>query len=166
MHKRISYHFLADLHITRHSRETESEKRIRNTLNKTCSVELVTSRNRNYRPYVISGHSFFLNILLGVYNYGRILLNSIISRGKKYHGVWVCMNHWRRFKVEKAWFSEHMWPFPSIFQIYITIICSPVLLIHFFCYFGKRRRFLPPGTYAFPTSSVHVRLDTVFNQIW
>ena len=34
-HMRISYHFLADLHITRHARETESEKRIWNTLNKT-----------------------------------------------------------------------------------------------------------------------------------
>ena len=33
-HMRISYHFLADLHITRHARETESEKRIWNTLNK------------------------------------------------------------------------------------------------------------------------------------
>ena len=31
MHMRISYHFLADLHITRHFRETESVKRIRNT---------------------------------------------------------------------------------------------------------------------------------------
>ena len=33
MHMRISYHFLAglaDLHITRHARETDSEKRIRN----------------------------------------------------------------------------------------------------------------------------------------
>ena len=50
-------------------------------------------------------------------------------------------------------------------KIHITIICLPMLLIHFFCYFGKRRRFLPPGAYAFLTSSVHVPLDTVFNQI-
>ena len=62
--------------------------------------------------------------------------------------------------------------FPNIcnlfhrFQVYKTIICSPVLLIHFFCYFvhGKRRRFLPPGTYAFLTSSFHVPLDTVFTK--
>ena len=59
-HMRISYHFLADLHITRHVRETESEKRIRNTLNKTCRAELVTSRNRDYRLYSISEHSFFI----------------------------------------------------------------------------------------------------------
>ena len=49
-HMRIRYHFLADLHVTRHARETESEKRIRNTPNKLCRVELVTSRNCDYRP--------------------------------------------------------------------------------------------------------------------
>ena len=58
-----------------------------------------------------------------------------------------------------------MKPFPSIFQIHITIIFSPRLLIHFFCYFGKRKLFVPPGAYAFLTTSVHVPLDTVFNQI-
>ena len=51
------------------------------------------------------------------------------------------------------------------FPKHITIICSPMLLIHFFCYFGKRNRFLPPGAYAFLTSSVHVSLDTVFNKV-
>ena len=50
MHMRIRYHFLADLHVTRRARETESEKRIRNTQNKPCRVELVTSPNRDYRP--------------------------------------------------------------------------------------------------------------------
>ena len=34
MHMRIRYHFLADLHVTRHARETERQKRIRNTQNK------------------------------------------------------------------------------------------------------------------------------------
>ena len=29
VHMRITYHFLADLHITRHARETEGEMRIR-----------------------------------------------------------------------------------------------------------------------------------------
>ena len=47
---RIRYHFLADLHVTRHSSETESEKRIQNTQNKPFRVELVTNRNRDYRP--------------------------------------------------------------------------------------------------------------------
>ena len=50
---RIRYYFLADLHVlhvSRHSRKTESEKRIRNTQNKPCRVELVTSPNRDYRP--------------------------------------------------------------------------------------------------------------------
>ena len=40
--------------------ETESEKRIRNTLNKTCRAELVTGRNRDYRLYSIPEHSFFI----------------------------------------------------------------------------------------------------------
>ena len=35
-------------------------------------------------------------------------------------------------------------------------MCLPMLLIHFFCYFGKRKRFLPPSAYLFLTSSVHV----------
>ena len=48
LHMRIRYRFLADLHVTRHTRETGSEKRIRNT--QTCRVELVTSPNRDYRP--------------------------------------------------------------------------------------------------------------------
>ena len=47
MHMRIRYHFLADLHVTRRARETESEKRIRNTQNKPCRVE---SPDRDYRP--------------------------------------------------------------------------------------------------------------------
>ena len=34
MHMRIRYYFLADLHVTRHALETESQKRIRNTQNK------------------------------------------------------------------------------------------------------------------------------------
>ena len=36
MHMRIRYHFLADLHVTRYERETESEKHIQNTQNKPC----------------------------------------------------------------------------------------------------------------------------------
>ena len=40
-----------------------------------------------------------------------------------------------------------------------------MLLIHFFCYFGKQWRFLSPGAYAFLTSFVHVPLDTVFDQV-
>ena len=48
IYMRIRYHFLADLHVTRHSRETESEKRIRNTQNKPRKVQLVTCPNRDY----------------------------------------------------------------------------------------------------------------------
>ena len=39
-----------------------------------------------------------------------------------------------------------------------------MLLIHFSCYFGKHRRFLLSGAYAFLTSPVHVPLDTAFNK--
>ena len=61
-----------------------------------------------------------------------------------------------------------------IFQTYVTFSISfPNIyndylysnVIDSFFYFGKRRRFLPPGAYAFFTSSVHVPLDTVFNKI-
>ena len=45
IHMRIRYHFLADLHVTGHARETWSE----DTQNKPCRVELVTSRNHDYR---------------------------------------------------------------------------------------------------------------------
>ena len=39
MHMSIRYHFLADLHVTGHARETESES----SQNKPCRVELVTA---------------------------------------------------------------------------------------------------------------------------
>ena len=52
---------MADLHVTRHARETEYEKRIYNTLNKPLEeLNYVTSLNRDYRPKAISEHSFFL----------------------------------------------------------------------------------------------------------
>ena len=51
--------------------------------------------------------------------------------------------------------------FPNTYNDYLlaNVIDSFLLL---FC---KRKRFLPPGAYAFLTFSVHVPLDTVFNQI-
>ena len=110
------------------ARETESQKRIRNTQNKPCTVELVTRPNRDYRPSATSEHTFFYIISCitlrihrwicpGKAKYRRILLNSIISRGEKWHRVG--MDHCRSFKVEKAWFS-------NICNLtYVTIICSP-----------------------------------------
>ena len=63
-----------------------------------------------------------------------------------------------------------------IFQTYVTFSIDfpntyndylfAMLLIHFFCYFGKRKQFLLSGAYVFRTSSVHVPLDAVFSQIW
>ena len=115
-------------------------------LNKPCEVELVTSRNRDYRTLSHS-RAFIFFIYYREFTDGFVRVKPLID-------------------FLKAWFSKHMLPFPSIFQINITIICSQMLLIHFFCYFGKGRRFLPSGAYPFLTSSVHVPLDTVFNQIW
>ena len=48
----------------------------------------------------------------------------------------------------------------TIFQIYILMICFPIFFINFSRYFGQGRRFLPPGTFTFPTSSIHVLLET------
>ena len=171
MHMRISYHFLADLYITRHAHETESEEHIPNTLNKTSRIELVTSRNPDYSPYAISEHSFFY-ILLGIHwricpakaKHQQLLLNSIIRRGEKWQSLHESLS---KVQGRKSLIFQTYVSFSIIFQsIYIMIICSPMLLIHFFCYFGKQRQFLPPRAYVFLTSSVHVPLDTVFNQIW
>ena len=83
MHMRISKHFLADLYITRHTRETESEKRIRNTLHKTCSVELVTSPNRNNRPYAISALTHSTHIYIYIYIYIYIIGNLRIDLSRE-----------------------------------------------------------------------------------
>ena len=48
----------------------------------------------------------------------------------------------------------------TIFQIYILMICFPRFFINFLRYFGQGRRFLPLGTFTFPTSSIHVLLET------
>ena len=60
MHMRIRYHFLADLHVTRHVRETEYEKRFRHTLNKPCSVELVQAEIVNIDPRSYQNTHFFI----------------------------------------------------------------------------------------------------------
>ena len=59
IHVRIRYHFLADLHVTGHARETWSE----DTQNKPCRVELVTSRIMiiEFKPYQ-STHFFLYTI--------------------------------------------------------------------------------------------------------
>ena len=55
-----------------------------------------------------------------------------------------------------------------IFQIYVTIICSPLLLILIISLdiLVNEGDFSHPAAYAFLTTSVHVPLDSVFNQIW
>ena len=143
------------------ARETESEKRIRNTSNKPCGVEIVTSQIKPYQIthfYIpLRNHRWIFPVKA---KHRRILLNSNISRGEKLHEVWIIVEGSRSRKLD----------FPNmcnLFQKYITIICSPKLLIHFSCFnFGRRRGFLPPGAYAFLTSFVYVPVSTVFNQTW
>ena len=110
MHMRFRYNFLADLHITRHACETESEKCIRNTLNKACRGELVTSRIRDYRlkPYesthfFIYGWEFTDGFVLGKPDIDKYfqIQTSVEVRNDS--------NHYRRFKVEKAWFFKYMY---------------------------------------------------------
>ena len=73
---------------------------------------------------------------------------------------WIGSSAEVRNDMESAWIivegsrSRKLADFPKPshrFSKYVTIICSPMFLIHFFCYSGKRRRFLLPGTYAFLT---------------
>ena len=161
---RQNYHFLADLDVTRHARETEIEKRIRNTPNKPFRVELVTSRNSDYRLYAISEHSFFSyrweftdGFVQGKPNNDEYFwIRSSAELGNQRNdkeSAWIIVETYVTFSID----------FPNI---HITIICLPMLLIHFFRYFGKWRRFLPTGAYAFLTSSLHIPVNTVFNQIW
>ena len=81
----------------------------------------------------------------------RILLNSIISRGEKWYGV--CINHCRR-KLD----------FPNIcilfhrFSKYIWRLFAPQCywFISFVILANEGVGFLPPGAYAFLTSSVQL----------
>ena len=91
------YHFLADLYITRHALETESEKRIQNTPNKPF-VELVTSRNRDYRPYAISEHSFFVCHLHWEFTDGFV-----DGEPNIYEYFWIRSSAEVRHDTESAW---------------------------------------------------------------
>ena len=118
---------------------------------------------------MISAHSFFytpLRINRWIFprkgKHRRILPNLNISRGEKLHQVWIIVEGSPSRKLD----------FPNIYvtfsidfpNIYIMLICSPMLMIHFSCYFGKRRRFLPPGVFTFLTSSAHAPLNTVLTK--
>ena len=124
----------------------------------------------DYWPYAISEHSFFIytieNSLMDFSGKSQTLTNTSEFKHQWRWEIARSLNHCQRFMVKKAWFSKYMKPFPLIFQICIAIICSPMLLIHFSCYFGKRRQFLPPGTYAFLTSSVSCSFEYCFYFIY
>ena len=114
---RIRYHFLADLYITRHALETESEKRIQNTPNKPF-VELVTSRNRDYRPYAISEHSFFVCYLHWEFTDGFVEGEPNI-----YEYFWIRSSAEVRNDTESAWIiveGSRSWKldFPNICNLF------------------------------------------------
>ena len=153
MHTRIRYHFLADLDVTRDTRETESEKHIQNTPNKPFRVELVTSRNRDYRPYAISEHSFLYTIENSQMDWSWESQTSTNTSELDHQQRWEIREMTRRMQgsLSKVEGRESL-----IFQTYvtfsidfpnthITIIC----LIHFFCYFVKKGDFSRPAPTRF-----------------
>ena len=170
MHRRIRHHFLADLHVTR----CAWSKGVSGIfLNKPCRVELVTSPNRDYRPYAISENSFFIYHLYWEFTDGFVQGKPNIDEY-----FWIRSSAEVRNDTESAWIiveGPRSWKldFPKICNLFhrfskkrVTITCLIIILIQFFCYFGKGRRFLPPGAYAFLASFLHIPLVTVFNQIW
>ena len=148
------------------------QKGIRNTPNKPWWVEIVTSRNRLYRPYAISEHSLFIyirieNLPMNFFRESQTSTNTSKFKHQYRREIAWSLNHCRRFTVEKAWFSKYVTFSIDFRNIYITIIGSPIC-----CWFislvilVNKGDFSHLGTYTFLTSSVHVPLNTVFNQIW
>ena len=70
MHMRITYHFLADLHVTRHvhARETESDKHPE-YLNKPCGDELQKLQVKIMIIDPRSERSFFVTLLYTIFHY-------------------------------------------------------------------------------------------------
>ena len=108
--------------------ETESEKHIRNTLNKPWNSYKRKSwfQTLSHIRALICLLRIHRWIFPGKAKHRRILSNSKISRGKKLHKVWVIVASSRSRKLD---FLNKRNLFHQF--IYITIICSPMLLIHF-----------------------------------
>ena len=66
------------------------------------------------------------------------------------------LNRLRRFAPYGPFARSRKHDFPNI---YIDDLLSKVFFINFSRYFGQGRRFLPLGTFTFPTSSIHVLLE-------
>ena len=66
------------------------------------------------------------------------------------------LNRLRRFPPHGPFARLRKQDFPNI---YILMICSPMLVIDFSRYFDQARQFLLPGIFTFPTSSFHVLLE-------
>ena len=126
------------------------QKGIRNTPNKPWWVEIVTSRNRLYRPYAISEHSLF------IYHKDWEFTHEFFQ-GKpnidEYVQIQTSVQERNCMKSESL-SKVHSWE-SLIFQIcnlfhrfskyiYNDYLLANMLLIHFSCYFGKQRWFLPP----------------------
>ena len=160
MQMRISCHFLADLHVRRRA-WNRSEKRIRNTLSKPCRVELVTSRNRDYRPLAISEHSFFYiytieNSPMDLSRHRRILSN--VSRGEKLREVWIIVEGSRPRKIDFPRTRNYLHRFSKYIKWLFARQCIWFISLVILVNEGDSSRPAP--------TRVHVPLDTVFNQIW
>ena len=119
MHMRISYNFLADLYITRHARETESQKRVRNTLNKTCRVELVTSRNRDYSPYAVYLYTFG-NSPMDLPSESQTSTNtSEFDHQKRWEMTWIIESEWNDMNLHES-LSKVQGRESLICQTYVT----------------------------------------------
>ena len=143
------------------------QKRIRNTLNKPCRVELVTCWNRESKPcqsIIFLSFFFLIYIENSPMDFSRESQTWTNTFEFENHLVEV-RNCTKSESLSKGQGRESL-----IFQIYVTFsidfpsIYNDYLLVKVImsCYFGKRGWFFSPGAYAFPTSSVHVPLNTFF----
>ena len=141
------------------------QKGIRNTPNKPWWVELVTSRNRLYRPYAISEHSLFIYHWEFTHEFfqGKPNIDEYFQIQTSVQ-VRNCMKSESLSKVhtrESLIFQIYVTFSTDFWNIYITIICSPID-----CWFislvilVNKCDFSRLGTYTFLTSSVHVPLNT------
>ena len=127
-------------------------------LNKPCGVEVITSQNRDCRPWFVLEHPFsdtmenqdpwwFLGEfkdarVQGKLNVGEHLRIQRISRDEKWSG-----------KSESLPNVLSARTFSRLKKTYITMNCLSMLLIQSSCYFGQRRLFLPLDAFTFPSSS-------------
>ena len=104
-----------------------SEKRIRNTLNKTCRAELVTSRNLDYRLYSIPEHSFFIyywefsdGFVQGKPNIDEYFwIRSSVEVRNDTESAWIIVEDSRSRKLDFPNICSLFHQFPNIYNDYL-----------------------------------------------